>query len=266
MSERAAAGLPGIVHAKQRDLASRRTRLRPGALDGLDQAQRVDITYTSNAIEGNTLTAGETALVLEKGLTIAGKPLRDHLEAVDHAAALDWVLQLATSAEAPIRETDIRSLQALVVATSRPEIGGRYADAARFVNTDRGLFHFPPPVDIPVLMRDFAGWLGNAAGTPETAFAAHRRLVAIHPFIDGNGRTARLLMNLVLVRGGFPPIAVRPEDRPAYISALEIEQAGGGHAAFDDLMYRSLDRTLDIYLDAARQADGMRATAARGED
>jgi Fic family protein len=257
--------LPGIVHAKQRELSSLRPRLRPEALDGLEQAQRVDITYTSNAIEGNTLTAGETALVLEKGLTIAGKPLRDHLEAVDHAAALDWVLQLAASSTGPIRETDIRSLHALVVAKSGPEIAGRYADAARFVNTNRGLFHFPPPVDVAARMRGFAGWLAGAADTPDTAFAAHRRLVAIHPFNDGNGRAARLLMNLILARAGFPPIAVRPDDRPAYISALEVEQAGGGYAPFDDLMYRSLDRTLDIYLEAARQAVGMRAGTEQGE-
>jgi len=167
---------------------------------------------------------------------------------------------------APISQAYIRSLHALVLATYSPEIAGAYVDKARFVNTDRGLFHFPSPVDVPALMRDFAGWLDTATISPDTAFGAHRRLVAIQPFNDGIGPTARLLMNLVLARGGFPSIAARPEDRPEYISALETEQAGGGHAQFSGLMCRSLDRTLDIYLEAPRQANQMQATAVRGGD
>ena len=242
-----------IVAAKKLELDALKPTLRQGALENLDHSQRLDITYTSNAIEGNTLTAGETALVLEKGLTIAGKPLKDHLEAVDHARALDWVLQIAAQNRTAITEADIRNLHQLVMAKSRSDIAGAYADSARFVNTDSGVFQFPGPIEIPALMQAFCGWLANAAGSPETAFRAHRDLVAIHPFDDGNGRTARLLMNLVLARAGFPPIAVRPEDRPAYIAALETIQSGGNHTAFDDLMFRRLDQTLDLYLAAAHQ-------------
>ena len=87
--------LADAVLAKKRQLDALKKSLRPGGLDNLDHSQRVDITYTSNAIEGNTLTAGETALVLEKGITVSGKPLKDHLEAIDHAKALDWVLEIA---------------------------------------------------------------------------------------------------------------------------------------------------------------------------
>lgn len=242
------------ITQKKRELDGLRKTLRPGGLEGLDHSQRIDITYSSNAIEGNTLTAGETALVLEKGITISGKPLKDHLEAVDHARAYDWVMEVASHTGQPLAEIDLRNLHRLVVAKSNPDIAGRYADRARFVNTNAGVHNFPSPSDVPMLMQDFAGWLAAAKDTPQNAFAAHRRFVGIHPFNDGNGRTARLLMNLILLRGGYPPIAVRPDDRPIYLSALEIEQASGDHAAFDHLLLRSLDQTLDTYIAAARQA------------
>ncbi len=99
-------------------------------------------------------------------------------------------------------------------------------------------------------MGDFAQWLASAPDTPESAFMAHQRLVDIHPFNDGNGRTARLLMNLILIRGGYPPVAVRPEDRPDYIRALQQAQAGHGSKSFNDLLYERLDATLGEYLSA----------------
>jgi Fic family protein len=97
-------------------------------------------------------------------------------------------------------------------------------------------------------MGDFAAWLRTPGATPDTAFTAHRRLVAIHPFNDSNGRTARILMNLILIRGGYPPVAVRPEDRLDYIRNLQQEQAGQGAESFNDLPYKRLDATLDEYL------------------
>jgi len=147
-----------------------------------------------------------------------------------------------------ITESDVRNLHRLVMQRSRPEIAGRYADLARYVRTEAGRHGFPMPAEIPALMRDFASWLGGAADTVATAFDAHRRLVEIHPFNDGNGRTARLLMNLILIRGGYAPIAVRPEDRLAYVQALQRSQAGQGHESFDLLLYQRLDATLDDYL------------------
>lgn len=249
--------LGATVVAKKRQLDALRKTVRLGGLDSIEHGQRIDITYTSNAIEGNTLTAGETALVLEKGLTISGKPLKDHLEAVDHARALNWVLEIASQRDSPITEADIRNLHRLVMAQSGPDIAGRYADVARYVNTNDGLHEFPFPLRIPVLMEEFSRWLGTARAIPKTAFDAHRRLVGIHPFNDGNGRTARLLMNLVLARGGYPPLAIRPVDRPAYIAALEEAQSGKDHAAFDALLFERLDQTLDMYLAAALQAQDM---------
>src|ERR1039458_8480075 len=137
---------------------------------------------------------------------------------------------------------------------SRPDIAGRYADLRRYGRTETGRYEFPSPAEIPALMGDFAAWLGTATDTPETAFLAHRRLVEIHPFNDGNGRTARLLMNLVLIRGGYPPVAVRPEDRLDYIRSLQQSQAGQGTESFSDLLYTRLDATLAEYLNALQEA------------
>src|SRR5579863_8655693 len=237
------------------DKKSRLDRLRPlpaEALSKLEHYYDLEITYTSNAIEGNSLSPVETTLVIEQGVTISGKPLKDHLEAIDHYDAIRYVRELARE-NTPLTESDVRNLHRLVVQRSRPDIAGRYADLARFVRTETGRYDFPSPAEIPALMGDFAKWLGAAPETPEAAFTAHRRLVDIHPFNDGNGRTARLLMNLVLIRGGYPPLAVRPEDRPAYIRSLQQAQAGQGAESFNSLLYRRLDATLVEYVSALQE-------------
>ncbi len=225
--------------------------LAPEAIAKLEHYYDIELTYTSNAIEGNTLSPVETTLVIEQGLTIGGKPLKDHLEALDHYDAIRYVRELARLRE-PLAEIDLRNLHSLVVKRSRPEIAGRYADLARYVRTETGRHSFPSPPEIPALMGDFAAWLKTAPCTPEatpdTAFQAHLRLVDIHPFNDGNGRTARLLMNLILIRSGYPPVAVRPEDRVQYIRALQESQAGLGASMFSALLYARLNATLDDYL------------------
>ena len=222
--------------------------LSPRALDNLDHALDLELTYTSNAIEGNTLTQIETNLVIEKGVTIGGKSLKDHLEAIDHYEAVGFVRELSGRA-APLAEADIRSLHALVVRRSDPDIAGGYARTGRYVNTDRGRHIFPSPAEIPALMGDFAAWLRDAPATPDTAFAAHRRLVEIHPFADGNGRTARLLMNLALIKAGYPPVSVRPEDRLRYLKALQDAADD-----FEVLLYERLDAALAEYLRALGEA------------
>ena len=227
-------------------------QLRPvssEALANLEHYYDIELTYTSNAIEGNTLSAVETTLVIEKGITVSGKPLKDHLEAVDHYDAIRYVRELARQTGTLI-ESDVRNLHKLVMQRSGPGIAGRYADLPRYVRTETGRHEFPSPAEIPALMGDFAAWLGTATDTPETAFVAHRRLVDIHPFNDGNGRTARLLMNLVLIRGGYPPVAVRPEDRLDYVRSLQQAQAGHGAESFSDLLYQRLDATLGEYVSA----------------
>ncbi len=221
--------------------------LAPNGLRNLEHVYDLELTYTSNAIEGNTLTAAETQLVIEKGIAIGGKPLKDHLEAIDHHEAILYVRAIAKNT-APLTEFDVRTLHSLVLRRADPNIAGRYADQGRFVLTETGRRAFPKPAEVPALMGAFAEWLGSAPDTPDTAFAAHRRLAAIHPFNDGNGRTARLLMNLVLIRGGYPPVSVRPIDRPAYIAAIDDAEA------FNRFLYERLDATLIDYLDAIRQA------------
>jgi Fic family protein len=239
--------------AAKKERLNKMRPLSPEALSNLEHYYDIELTYTSNAIEGNTLGPVETTLVIEQGVTIAGKPLKDHLEALDHYDAIRYVRELARES-APLTEVDVRNLHSLVVKRSRPDIAGRYADLARYVRTETGRHVFPSPAEIPALMGEFAGWLRAAADTPATAFEAHRRLVEIHPFNDGNGRTARLLMNLVLIRGGFPPIAVRPDDRTEYVFALQQAQAGKGVARFDNLLYERLDATLAEYLSALEGA------------
>jgi Fic family protein len=225
-------------------------QLRPLSAEALSKLQHyydIEITYSSNAIEGNTLSPVETTLVIEQGVTIGGKPLKDHLEALDHYDAIRYVRELARE-QSPLTESSVRDVHRLVVQRARPDIAGRYADLSRYVRTETGRYDFPSPAVVPALMGDFAKWLGAAVDTPETAFSAHRRLVDIHPFNDGNGRTARLIMNLILIRGGYPPIAVRPEDRPTYIATLQQSQAGAGSESFDHLLYQRLDATVDDYL------------------
>ena len=228
--------------------------LSPEALAKLEHYFDIEITYSSNAIEGNTLSPVETTLVIEQGIAIGGKPLKDHLEALDHYDAIRYVRELGRQS-VPLTESDIRSLDSLVVQRSNPALAGRYADSSRYVRTEIGRHVFPFPAEIPSLMGDFAAWLRDAPETPVTAFMAHRRLVDIHPFNDGNGRTARLLMNLVLIRAGYPPVAVRPEDRLTYIRALQQAQAGLGTEPFDTILYERLDATLGEYLSALTEAD-----------
>jgi Fic family protein len=238
--------------AGKKEQLDRLRPLAPEALAKLEHYYDIELTYTSNAIEGNTLSAVETTLVIEQGVTIGGKPLKDHLEAIDHYGAIRYVRELARGT-ARLTESDVRNVHTLVVRRSHPEIAGRYADLARYVRTETGRYLFPSPAEVPALMGDFAAWLGAASSTPETAFTAHRRLVDIHPFNDGNGRTARLLMNLILIRAGYPPVAVRPEDRLDYIRGLQEAQAGRGTASFDGLLYGRLDATLAEYLSVLQE-------------
>src|SRR6266581_1599382 len=122
--------------------------LRPLSRDvlaNLEHYYDIELTWTSNAIEGNTLNPVETTLVIEQGITIAGKPLKDHLEALDHYDAIRFVRELARQPSTPLTESDVRNLHSLVVRRSRPDIAGRYADLARYVRTETGRHVFPSP-------------------------------------------------------------------------------------------------------------------------
>ena len=193
--------------------------LRPmsaGALTQLQKHYDVELTYTSNGIEENTLTLRETAEVIEHGITVGGKSLRDHLEAVDHYEAVQWMRALAAAAT-PLGESTVCELHRRIVARSQPAIAGVYSQLPCRIAGSPVVF--PNPARIPQLMEEFGAWLEASPADPAAAFDGHFRLTAIHPF--GNGRTARLLMNMMLIRGGYPPVAVRPEDRKTYLDAHE---------------------------------------------
>jgi cell filamentation protein, protein adenylyltransferase len=219
--------------------------LSPKSLDALATWYDVELTYSSNAIEGNTLTRSETAIVLEKGITIGGKPLKDHLEALGHCDALHLVRALVAASE-PVREIDIREIHRLIQTRVDSEEAGRYRRHQRAIAGSSLVL--PTPVEIPALMGDFTAWLAAAPDGPETAFAAHARLVAIHPFSDGNGRTARLLMNLVLMRAGYPPVVIGPEHRAAYIDALQALQLRSDPEPYQRFMTERLSASLDHHL------------------
>lgn len=238
-------------------IASHKARLdalRPLSEAALAQLQKhydVELTYTSNAIEGNTLSYRETAEVIEHGITVGGKSLHEHLEAVDHYRAVSWMREVAAGA-LPINETIVCELHRRIVVRSQPDIAGIYSRLPRRVAGSAVVF--PNPAKIPALMSEFGAWLAQAARVPAAAFDAHFRLTAIHPFSDGNGRTARLLMNLLLLRAGYPPVPIRPEDRKIYLDVLEQGSLTGDLHPFQRFMHERLDMTLEVYLSALQEA------------
>src|SRR5712691_10193840 len=215
------------------------------SLDSLAAWYDVELTYSSNAIEGNTLTRSETAIVLEKGITIGGKPIKDHLEALGHRDALHLVRALAAAGEV-VRELDIREIPRLIQTRVNSDEAGRYRRRQRTIAGSPLVL--PMPAEIPALMGNFVAWLAATPPGPETAFTAHARLVAIHPFSDGNGRTARLLMNLVLMRAGYPSVVIGPEHRAAYIDALQALQLRSDPEPYQRFMAERLAASLDHHL------------------
>ena len=232
------------IKEKQKTLSA----LRPLSAEALAQLEAwydVELTYTSNAIEGNTLTRQETAIVLEKGMTVRGKPLKDHQEAVDHLDALRFVRTLAAQ-DRPLGEEDICNIHQLVLGTSLKSEAGLYSQHRRRIAGS--MVVFPNPVKVPVLMEELGHWLNQSSASPEVALEAHLRLVSIHPFSDGNGRTARLLMNLLLFKDGYPPLVIRPEDRLDYIQSIEKYQLEENTADYEAFMLSRLNVSLDDYL------------------
>ena len=181
-------------------------------------------TYHSNAIEGNTLTLFETKAVLLDGITISGKPLREHLEAVNHREAMRLMWKLSQRS-APLLETEILDIHRLILTGIQSEAAGQYRTVrVRVAGSER---IFPNPVKVPDLMYDFVQTVNADITHPVLqAATAHYHFVAIHPFIDGNGRTARLLMNLLLIRAGYPPALLPITSRVQYYEALETANCG----------------------------------------
>jgi Fic family protein len=234
-------------------LEEKRQRLgnhQPFSLDIVQNLQewfKIELTYTSNAIEGNTLSRAETAAVVEKGTVAAGKTLQEHLEAVNHAEAFDWVVAHAATSQPTASENMILELHQLILQRIDDTNAGRYRAVP--VRIAGSTVILPNPIKVPDLMSQFISWLQSPDEHPITkAVDAHYKLVSIHPFVDGNGRTARLLMNLLLMQAGYPPAIIRKEDRLPYIKSIEKAQLGGPLGDYYSLMYAAVDRSLDIYL------------------
>jgi Fic family protein len=221
--------------------------LPPGLVKNLDDWFRIELTYNSNAIEGNTLTRNETAVIVEKGITVGGKSLKEHLEATNHIKALDWIKALSHKKPGDITERDILDLQGIILKGIDDNNAGCYRNVR--VRISGSVIILPSPQKLPALMAGFIQWLSTEDKMHPVALAgeAHYRLVSIHPFIDGNGRTARLLMNLLLMMSGYPPALIRKEDRLAYINALEKAQLGGSLDDYNKIIIKAVDRSLDIY-------------------
>jgi Fic family protein len=216
-------------------------------VDNLEKWFEVELTYSSNAIEGNTLTRLETALVIEKGLTVGGKPLKDHLEAINHRNALQFIKNLANNSSISLKE--ILSIHGLILKAIDDDNSGRIRNVA--VRISGSMVVLPNYVKVPQLLEEFIDWLENSEEHPVTKAAlAHYKLVTIHPFIDGNGRTARLLMNLILIQNGYPPAIILPKDRLKYIKSLEKGQLGGSIDDYLGVIYQAVYHSIQIYVKA----------------
>ncbi|SMG67124.1 filamentation induced by cAMP protein Fic [methanotrophic bacterial endosymbiont of Bathymodiolus sp.] len=214
------------------------------------EALNIEYTYDSNRIEGNTLTLRETDLVIHKGLTIGGKPMNEHLEAINHYEAINFIRDLVKSDE-PFNQHNLLSIHGLILQGIDRLNAGRFRQVPVMIS---GSQHTPPqPWQIDKLMEDyFLFYQQNRESLHPVILAAelHERLATIHPFIDGNGRTARLVMNLILLQSGYPIANISGETnaRLAYYNTLEkcnLEQDKAEfHALIIDYVIAALERLL----------------------
>jgi Fic family protein len=255
-----------------------RTKAQLDALRPLDHEQeqkvwqqfRLDWNFHSNSLEGNSLTYGETTSLLLHGITAQGKPLKDHLEISGHNQAINEVRDIVKSGHV-LTETFVRQLHQLILreryrAKAQTPDGmptekwievGQYKTQPNHVLTETGeVFRFAEPSDVPARMAQLVAGINGAHGDPSTdgiglAALTHYEFVRIHPFDDGNGRMARLLMNLVLMRYGFLPAIIRSEDKPGYLAALRVAD-GGDKTAFVEFIAERVQHSQQVMLNALR--------------
>ncbi|MDA3938680.1 MAG: Fic family protein [Spirochaetia bacterium] len=203
-------------------------------------------TYNSNAIEGNTLTLKETKVALE-GITIGGKTMREHFEAINHREAIYFVEKLVQKNE-PLTEWQIKSIHQLILRNIDEPNAGVYRKNNVIIS---GADHIPPDaIHVESEMNAFIDWYKNEAGDlhpVERAARVHSDFVKIHPFVDGNGRTSRLLMNLELMKDGFPPVVLPVEKRLEYYEALDTSHTKGDYNQFLSLISRVVETGFNPY-------------------
>ncbi len=216
-------------------------------LQSINETLNIEWTYNSNHIEGNTLTLQETRMVLEDGITVGGKSLNEHLEIVNHREAIHYIESLV-SPDYVLRERDILDVHELVLNKIQKDFAGRFRTAGVRI----GGANFIPPnaLKVPDLITELIDWENTSTmDILEKVTLFHHRFVWVHPFFDGNGRTVRLLMNLLLMKEGYPPAIILGVDRKRYYQALN--QANQG--VFDKLLFlvaQAADRSLTIYLNS----------------
>ncbi len=232
-----------IIDAKKKELDTKRP-LTEGETARLNEEFVVEYTYNSNAIEGNALTLRETDLVLG-GLTIDKKPLKDHMEAIGHKEAFDYVKELIKG-NIPLSENIIKRIHFLVLADKKDDRGVYRRIPMRIM----GAAHEPvQPYLIQPKMEQLLIDFENSNEHIVTKLARfHIEFEAIHPFIDGNGRTGRLLVNLELMKAGYPPIDIRYMDRLAYYNAFDEYHVKGNLSAMENLFAKYINERLDMYL------------------
>ncbi|MFP3845974.1 Fic family protein [Priestia filamentosa] len=218
-------------------------------LKSLREKLLLEWTYNTNAIEGNTLTINETKVVLE-GITVGGKTMREHLEVINHRDAIAYVEEIVQKGE-PLTEWQIKNLHRLVLKGIDDEYAGIYRDQQVFI---AGARHTPPaPYLIKEQMEQLINWYENEAQKlhpVERGAMLHAIFVGIHPFIDGNGRTSRLLLNLELMKAGFPAVVIKVENRLAYYEALDKSHTTKNYHDFIQLIVKEVEDSLNLYLSA----------------
>ena len=225
-------------------------------LQNLKKIFDVDLTYNSNAIEGSTLSFAETKLILSEGITIGGKKLSEHLEVINHKEALDFIESLSHLLPEQLSLKDIMDIHFLILKGINTKEAGIYRVKSVGVQKSDGvIYKFIEPLKIKDEMDAFIVWLHECKDLYPVVLAseAHYRFVSIHPFIDGNGRTARLLMNLILLQSGYPPAVIKMTNRAEYILSIEKAQDDGSMDDFYKVVANAVDESLDIYLDILQQ-------------
>lgn len=221
--------------------------LPAAALNRIKDELAMEWTYNSNSIEGNTLTLQETKLVLQDGITVKGKPLREHFEAVNHHDAVDYIESIVKP-NYVINERDVLHTHALVLDKIDKDFAGRFRNAGVRIT---GVNHTPPnALKVYDYIHDLMRWVNEESGGLHPIIRAavfHHRFVWIHPFFDGNGRSVRLLFNLLMMKNGFPPAIILRNDRKKYYAALNKANEGDYQKLFL-LVCQAIERSLDIYL------------------
>lgn len=216
----------------------------------------VEWIYNSNAIEGSTITLQETRLILETGLTIGGKTLREHFEVTNHRDAIFYVEKLVADQE-KLTPFHVRQIHKLVLSQIDDTSAGNYRTTQVQI---AGARHVPPEAwEIPAQMTEWGKWLTKAEKSMHPvvlAALAHHRLVEIHPFMDGNGRTARLVMNLILMQKGYPPTVILRTDRQSYYRVLSLAD-DGKEKSLINFVGRAVERSLTLYLNASKKQTAM---------